>query len=232
MTQLRPDVGPAPQPVTPAILYAHPFSSYSQKTLTAFYERNVPFELRVLAPENDAAIAEKDALWPIGKFPVLQIGSKTIVESSIIIEWLDSQAPGGDRLLPNDPESALEVRMLDRIFDNYVMTPMMAVVFDRLRPETARDPFGVRAAHDALGKALAWLDAHMARREWAAADRFSLADCAAAPALFYAAWVHPLGSHPNVVAYLQRLRSRPSFARCVQDARPSRHLFPGGAPPE
>jgi glutathione S-transferase len=122
--------------------------------------------------------------------------------------------------------------MLDRIFDNYVMTPMMTIVFDRTWPEHARDPHEVQQAHDMLDKACRWLDDRMASREWAAAERFSLADCAAAPALFYADWVHSIDRHPALMAYLRRLRARPSFARCVEDARPSRALFPGGAPPD
>ncbi|HYZ21012.1 MAG TPA: glutathione S-transferase family protein, partial [Rhodopila sp.] len=158
------------------VLYAHPFSSYSQKALIAFYEKNAPFELRVLSSDNETAIAEKNALWPVGKFPVLRVDGKTLVESTVIIEWLDRQAAGGERLIPDDPDVALEVRMLDRIFDNYVMTPMMAIVFDRLRPEGAHDTLGVGMARELLDKSLAWLDGRMASREWAAAEWFSLAD--------------------------------------------------------
>jgi glutathione S-transferase len=122
------------------------------------------------------------------------------------------------------------VRMLDRIFDNYVMTPMMTIVFDRLRPEDARDPYSVASAREALDKAYGWLDGRMAGGTWAAGERFTLADCAAAPALFYADWVHPFDERGALMAYFRRLLTRPSFRRCVDDARPSRHLFPGGAP--
>jgi len=211
-------------------LYAHPFSSYSQKVFIAFYEKGVPFNLRLLSPENPAAIAERHAYWPIDRFPVLRADGKTVVESTIIIEWLDQRYPGAEPLIPGDPDAALEVRTLDRIFDNYIMTPMMSMVFDRIRPEDKRDPYGVQQAHEQLDKACRWLDERMASREWAAAGRFSLADCAAAPALFYADWVHPLGEYRSLAAYLRRLRNRPSFARCVEDARPSRALFPGGVP--
>ena len=132
--------------------------------------------------------------------------------------------------MPADPDAALEVRMLDRVFDNHVMTPVQTVVFDRARPEGARDPYGVRLARELLDRAYRWLDERLAAREWAAAGTFSLADCAAAPALLYAGWVHPFREHAALSAYLRRLRARPSFRRCVEDARPYRHLFPGGAP--
>ena len=127
-------------------------------------------------------------------------------------------------------DAALEVRTLDRIFDNYVMTPMMTIVFDRMRPEDTRDSLGVSYAREMLDKAYGWLDARMATLTWAAAEVFSLADCAAAPALFYADWVRPFTERAGLMAYFRRLLARPSFARCVDDARPSRHLFPGGAP--
>jgi glutathione S-transferase len=226
MTSIRPD----DRTVTTHILYAHPFSSYSQKAFMAFYEKGVPFELRLLSPDNPSAIEERHALWPLDRFPVLRADEATVVESTIIIEWLDQRHPAAPRLIPTDAEAALEVRTLDRIFDNYVMTPMMTVVFDRLRPEDARDPYGVSRARELLDKAYGWLDARMASRSWAAAEAFSLADCAAAPALFYADWVHPFDRYPALMAYFRRLLARPSFARCVDDARPSRHLFPGGAP--
>jgi glutathione S-transferase len=215
-----------------AALYAHPFSAYSQKVFIAFYEKDIPFDLRLLSPENPTAIAERHALWPIDRFPVLRADGQTIVESTIIIEWLDRRHPDPAPLIPAAFEAALEVRTLDRIFDNYVMTPVMTIVFDRILPETERDPHGVARAHALLDKACGWLDDRMASREWAAADQFSLADCAAAPALFYADWVHPLDRHAALARYLRRLRARPSFARCVADARPFRPLFPGGAPPD
>jgi glutathione S-transferase len=211
-------------------LYAHPFSSYSQKVFMAFYEKAVPFELRLLTPENPAASEERHALWPLDRFPVLHAGGKTIVESTIIIEWLERQHPTDPTLVPDEPDAALEVRMLDRIFDNYVMTPMMTIVFDRLRPEDARDPYGVARARETLDKAYEWLDVRFATRTWAAAEMFSLADCAAAPALFYADWVHPFSERAWLMSYFRRLLARQSFARCVDDARPARHLFPGGAP--
>ncbi len=214
------------------LLYAHPFSSYCQKAFIAFYEKNAPFELRLLSPDNPAAVEERHALWPLDRFPVLRADGQTLGESTIIIEWLDHRYPGPAPLIPSDFDAALEARMLDRVFDNYVMTPVMTIVFDRIRPEDVRDPYGVQLAHDTLAKAYRWLDGRMASREWAAAGQFSVADCAAAPSLFYADWVHPLDGHSALADYLRRLRARPSFARCVEDARPSRAMFPGGAPPD
>ncbi len=211
-------------------LYAHPFSSYCQKAFIAFYEKNVPFNLQLLSSENPAAGEELKALWPLERFPVLQADGKTLLESSIIIEWLDQRFPWSVRLVPADPDQALEVRMYDRIFDNYVMTPMQAIVFDRIRPEDARDPYGVEKSRAMLDKAYAWLDERMTMREWAAAGSFTLADCAAAPALFYANWVHPFDDHQNLVAYYQRLRARPSVTRAIDGGRPYRHFFPGGVP--
>jgi glutathione S-transferase len=212
------------------IVYGHPFSSYTQKALMAFYEKNVAFDFRDLSPDNAQTCAEFQALWPIGKFPVLVADGVTWPESTVIIEWLDRHMPGTSPLIPADPELALEVRLLDRVFDNYVMTPMMTLVFDRMRPEGSKDPFGAEKAHAMLDSSLAWLEQRMASRNWAVSENFTLADCAAAPSLFYADWVHPVAAYPVVAAYLARLRQRPSFARCVEDARPSRALFPGGVP--
>jgi glutathione S-transferase len=211
-------------------LYAHPFSSYCQKAFIAFYEKNVPFDLQLLSPDNPAAGAELKALWPLERFPVLQADGRTLIESTIIIEWLDQRFPWTARLIPADPDQALEVRMYDRILDNYVMTHMQKIVLDRLRPEDARDAYGVGQARAMLDKAYAWLDARMASRAWAAADAFTLADCAAAPALFYANWVHPFDDHKHLVAYFERLRARPSVTRAIDGGRPYRSFFPGGVP--
>lgn len=212
-------------------LYAHPFSSYCQKVLIALYEHGTPFALRQLNFDDEAVIGEWAALWPIRRMPLLVDDGRTIMESSIIIEHLDLHHPGAARLLPGAPEAALEVRMLDRIFDHYVMTPLQKLVFDRMRPEGARDPHGVTDAQALLDTSYAWIDRHMAGREWAAAGAFSLADCAAAPALFYADWVRPISpEHAHLRAYRARLLGRPSYARIVEEARPHRGLFPGGAP--
>lgn len=212
-------------------LYSHPFSSYSQKVLIALYANNTPFEYRMLAPGNEQAMAEWQELWPLKRFPVLADGDRTVAESSTIIEYLEVHYPGPVRLIPADPAAAIEVRMLDRFFDNYIMTPMQKIVGDSLRAKENRDGYGVAEAHQMLDTAYRWLDGTMAAREWAAGDAFTLADCAAAPSLFYADWVHPIvESFPSVHAYRRRLLAYPPFARAVDEARPYRPLFPPGAP--
>jgi glutathione S-transferase len=210
-------------------LYAHPFSSYSQKALVALYENGTPFEYRNL--EEPAAQAELAALWPMRRFPVLVDGGRVVLEASCVVEYLDVHHPGPVRLVPREPDAALEVRMLDRFFDNYVSTPQQKCVFDALRPQERRDPHGVDEARQMLETAYAWLDRHMQGRTWAAGDGFSLADCGAAPFLFYADWTHPIDpAFGNVHAYRARLLRRPSFARAVDEARPFRGYFPLGAP--
>lgn len=211
-------------------LFAHPFSSYCQKVLIAFYENATPFSYRMLGPdhpENGAAFAEA---WPVGKFPLLVDDGRPVMESSTIIEYLQHRHPGPVRFIPADPDAALEARMLDRIFDNHVMHHMQRVVNDALRPPERRDPIEVAEAKAALDKAYGWLNRHLDGREWAVGD-FSLADCAAAPALFYADWVHPIAeAYSSLRAYRARLLARPSFARAVDEARPYRAYFPLGAP--
>jgi glutathione S-transferase len=212
-------------------LYAHPFSSYCQKVLVALYENDLPFELRMLAPDDAQAMAELEELWPFKRFPVLVDDGRAVQESTIIIEHLQIRHPGPVRLIPDDPDRALEVRFMDRFFDHYVFTPQMKLVLDSMRPAGERDRLGVEDARRMLDTAYRWLDATMAGRTWAAGDRFTLADCAAAPSLFYADWTHPIGeTFPNVRAYRRRLLARPSFARAVDEARPYRPLFPLGAP--
>jgi len=210
-------------------LYAHPFSSYCQKALIALYENAIPFHYRLL--EDSQSMAELAALWPLKRFPVLVDQGRVVVEASIIIEHLQLFHPGPVRLIPEDPRAALEVRSLDRFFDNYVSTPQQKIVFDRIRPEADRDAYGVAEARAMLEAAYGWLDGVMAKREWAAGAQFSLADCGAAPFLFYADWTHEISARfANVRAYRQRLLARPSFARAVDEARPYRKYFPLGAP--
>ena len=212
-------------------LYAHHFSSYCQKALIALYEHQTPFEWKLLDFGSDELTAEHAALWPLQRMPVLVDGERTLVEASIVIEYLDLHHAGPVRLIPQDPRAALEVRTMDRIFDNYVMTPMQKFVFDAIRSPERRDPHGVDEARALLDKTYAWLEGVMADREWAAGADFSLADCAAAPSLFYADWVHPIPpQHAQLRAYRQRLLARPSFARAVDEARPYRAFFPLGAP--
>jgi glutathione S-transferase len=213
-------------------LFAHPFSSYCQKVLIALYENATPFEWRLLGPEERPAIAaEFAALWPLRRMPLLVDRGRTVAESSIIVEYLDLAHPGPVRFLPVQPLEALAVRSLDRILDQYVMTPLQRIVFDALRPAGERDPPGVADAHALLERCYDWLETTLAGREWAAGAAFTLADCAAAPALFYADWVHEIGpSRPTLRAYRARLLARPSFARAVEEARPYRGWFPPGAP--
>ena len=212
-------------------LYAHPFSSYCQKVLIALYENDTPFLFRMLAPGDAETAAELERLWPLKRMPVLVDGGRTVVEASIIVEHLGLHHPGPVRLVPEDPRAALDVRMMDRFFDNYVMTPMQKMVLDTIRPTGSRDAAGVADARAMLDTAYRWLNRAMCGREWAAGDAFSLADCAAAPALFYADWARPIADgFAHVRAYRRRLLARPSFARAVDEARPYRPLFPPGAP--
>jgi len=212
-------------------LYAHPFSSYCQKVLIALYENDTPFEFRMLAIGDERAAAEHEALWPLKRMPVLVDDGRTVVETSIIIEHLGLHHPGPLRLISADPRAALDVRMMDRFFDNYIMTPMQKIVLDHIRSAEQRDPQGVAEARRLLETAYRWLNKALNGRKWAAGESFSLADCAGAPSLFYADWVHPIGEDsPNVRAYRRRLLARPSFARAVDEARPYRRFFPPGAP--
>lgn len=210
-------------------LYFHPLSSYCQKVLIALYENDTPFEKRLvnLGDAEDAAAFKQ--LWPIGKFPVLRDEAKdrTVPESSIIIEYLDQNYPGKASLIPEDGDNALRTRQADRFYDLCVQAPMQAIVGDRLRPKEARDPHGVEKARGQLRTALDVLDREMMDKVWATGDQFSMADCAAAPALYYANLVMPFAAtHKNAAAYLERLMRRPSFGRAVEEAGPYRHMFP------
>lgn len=209
-------------------LYAHPFSSYCWKVLIPLYENDTPFTYRSMEDQGDAA--ELARLWPVGKFPLLVDNGCPVMESSVIIEYLQRHHPGPVRFIPED-DAALEVRLFDRIFDNYVMHPMQQVVADALRPPERRDPVEVEQARAALRRSYAMLDGWLDGREWAAPGAFSLADCAAAPSLFYADWVDPIpDALANLKAYRARLLARPSVARAVDEARPYRAYFPLGAP--
>jgi glutathione S-transferase len=212
-------------------LYGHPFSSYTQKALAALYENDTPFEFLHLSPDDPDVYAEFARRWPIRKFPLLVDGDRQVMEATSIIEYLDVHHRGPSRLIPPGPDAAVEVRMLDRFFDNHIHAHVQKIVFNQIRQEADRDPYGVNEARARLDTAYAWLDGRMAGREWAAGDGFTLADCAAAPALFYADWTQPIGGEfRNVHAYRARLLQRPSFARCVEGGRPYRPLFPLGAP--
>ncbi|OZI66966.1 glutathione S-transferase family protein [Bordetella genomosp. 11] len=212
-------------------LYFHPFSSYCQKALIALYDNGIAFEPHPLEGPDSPTGKRLAELWPMKKFPVLRDGDRTVIEATCIIEYLGLYHPGPVRMIPQDPKAALETRFMDRFFDNYVATPQMQIVFNQIRPEGARDPYGVEQARTMLDTSYAWLDKKMTDREWAAGDRFSLADCGAAPFLFYADWTQPIPErYANVRAYRRRLLQYPSFARAVDEARPFRGLFPLGAP--
>ncbi|MGY3264434.1 glutathione S-transferase family protein [Lysobacter sp. HA35] len=212
------------------VFYGHPFSSYCQKVLVALYENAIEFDYRVIDPSNPAVATEWTALWPLQKMPVLVDDGRTVVESSIVIEHLHLHHRGSVPMLPDDPVDALEVRFMDRFFDNHVMTPMQQPVAEALRPD-GRTEDALRRTATALDTSYAWLEHRLQGRTWATGDTFSMADCAAAPSLFYADWVHPIGNaFPTVSAYRARLLARPSFARAVDEARPYRAYFPLGAP--
>ena len=208
--------------------YGHPLSSYCWKVLIALYEKGAAFDYRQLDWDKPEVQAEFGAIWPLQKMPALVEDGCTMVESSIIIESLDQRLPDTAPLIPREAEAALEVRLLDRVFDNYVMTPMQKVVFDRIRPPEARNPMDVAEGRGQIDKTRAWLETRLAGRDWAAGKDVSLADCAAAPSLHYAEKVQPsAGRFPVVEAYLARLESRPSFARTLEEAKPYAHMFPG-----
>jgi len=214
--------------MTPS-LCAHPFSSYSQKALIGLYENATSFEYRTR--EDPSANHVLARLWPMKRFPLLVDPGRTVIEATTIIEYLGLHHPVPVALIHADTDAALDVRMMDRFFDNYISTPMQAIVFDRRRPEDKRDAQDVAEARAMLDTAYAWLDQPIAGREWASSDAFTLADCAAAPSLFYADWTHPIRAEfANVRAYRHRLLARPSFAHAVDEARPYRSHFPLGAP--
>ncbi|HMK41869.1 MAG TPA: glutathione S-transferase family protein, partial [Methyloceanibacter sp.] len=210
-------------------LYFHPFSSFCQKVLIALYENNTPFERELVDLGNPTSAAAFKRVWPIGKFPVLRDESngQTLPESSIIIEYLAEHYPGTSELVPKDRDLARETRLSDRFFDLYVHVPMQKIVADSFRPEGKHDPYGVEQARNQLKTALGILERKLASKTWAMGNRFTMADCAAAPALFYANLAVPFDKdYPQVGAYLHRLMLRPSFARCIEEAKPYRHFFP------
>ena len=211
------------------ILYSHPFSSYCQKAIIALYENDIPHEMRLLADE--ASMVELAAVWPLKKFPVLVDDGAVIPEATAIIEHLAVHHPGPVALIPTDPAAAVEVRMMDRVFDNYVSASQQRIIYNALRPKADRDALIDQEARTTLDQIYLWLNALMKDREWATDYGFSLADCAAAPSLFYADWTHPIPAElTHLAAYRARLLARPSMARAVDEARPYRDYFPLGAP--
>jgi glutathione S-transferase len=210
-------------------LHFHPLASYCHKVLIALYENDTPFTPHMVDLSDGSARAALLKLWPIGKFPVLSDDAlkQTVPESSIIIEYLDRHYPGKTQFIPADAERARGVRLSDRFYDLYVHEPMQKIVGDRLRPADKKDPHGVEEAKARLATAYDIIEEEMTTRPFASGDGFSLADCAAAPALFYANEVMPFGkAHGNLAAYFGRLKARPSYARVLREAEPYLAMFP------
>jgi glutathione S-transferase len=210
-------------------LHFHPLSSFCHKVLIALYENDTPFTPNIVNLQDEAERAALCKLWPIGKFPVLEDHARdwSVSESSIIIEYLDQHHPGKTRLVPQDAEVARQMRFRDRFFDLYIHLPMQKVVGDRLRPVDKKDPYGVEEARAQMRVALGMVDQAMASKTWATGESFTMADCAAAPSLFYADKVMPFATtHPNAAAYLRRLMERPSYARALKEAEPYFRFFP------
>ena len=213
----------------PLTLYYHPLSSFCHKVLVALYENDTPFAPHIVDLMDATQNAEFKKLWPIGKFPVLRDAARdrTVPESSIIIEHLDQHYPGRTRFIPSDPDVAQQIRMRDRFFDLYLNVPMQKIVLDRLRPAGKNDSHGVEEARAVLRTALDMVDHEMATQTWATGDTFTMADCAAAPPLFFADRVMPFAeTHPHAHAYLGRLMQRPSYARALKEAEPYFKFIP------
>jgi glutathione S-transferase len=207
----------------------HPLSSFCQKALIALYENGTPFTPQIVQLGEEASRAAFTRLWPIGKMPVLRDDARdrTVPEASVIIEYLALHYPGATKLVPADPELAWQTRLADRFYDLYVNELVGKIVTDRLRPADKHDPQGVAQARGLLQTALGMVEQEMAARQWAMGETFTLADCAAAPSLFYANLVMPFGeSHPGAAAYLERLQGRPSYARAAKEAEPYLSMFP------
>jgi glutathione S-transferase len=210
-------------------LYGHPFSSYTWKALIPLYAEVTEFQFRQV-PENQENYFELKRVWPFGKFPVLVDNGEVIAEATCIIEHLQANYPAGNDWIP-DGEIGRRVRFLDRFFDLYVQGNMQPSVNNALREEGQRDPYGAEQGLKNLRTAYDWLEANLPDGGWAAGETFTLADCAAAPALFYADWVDEIGDgRPKLKAYRARLLAHPQVARVVDEARPYRPYFPLGAP--
>lgn len=205
-------------------LYGHPISSYTWKVLAALYENDTPFAF-VTVDQN--TYADFIAKWPMGKFPILLDRGRMITETSVIVEYLDAYYPGRTRLVPKDFDTALEVRRWDRVFD-HLNTTMSKIVVDNIRPEGQRDPYGVEEAKRIIGGIYTVIETQLGDRAFIVGDALTLADCSAAPSLWYAARNAPLdGAFPRIAAYLERLKAWPAFARAVKESEPLFHLYPG-----
>jgi len=210
-------------------LLFHPLSSYCHKVLVALYEKQIAFTPRLVNLGDPRERAELEAQWPVGKFPVLldDEGRGAVPESSIIIRYLDERFPDTVPMIPREADAALSAALQDRFLDLHVHDHMQKIMGDRLRPAESRDPFGVEFARGRLALGYRMLEAHFARHEYAGGDTFSIADCAAAPALFYGGMAVPFeADHPRLAGYFARLRQRPSYARVLREAEPYLHLVP------
>ena len=210
-------------------LYFHPLASYCWKALIALYENDTPFTPNKVDLGNPAERAALLKLWPIGKFPVLgdDARGQTVPESSVIIEYLDRHYPGPTRFIPADPELALQTRLRDRFYDLYVHLPMQKIMIDRLWPADKKDPRGVEEARAQLRTSYAMIEQQMSAGTWAMGEAFTLADCAAAPSLFYGNMAAPFGEdQKNLRAYFERLKARPCFARVIKEAEPYFGMVP------
>jgi glutathione S-transferase len=211
-------------------LYLHPLASFCHKVLIALYENSIPFEPRVVDLGDPIAREELRKVWPFAKFPVLHDAtrSRTVPESTMIIEYLARHHGGPVKLVPEDPEQALQVRAADRFYDLHLHQPMQKVVGDKLRPADGHDLIGVEQAWEQMRTALRIADRELVQSRWAVGDQFTMADCAAAPPLFFTNLMTPLiDEYPHVSAYLDRLKQRPSYARVLAEAQPYLSLFPG-----
>jgi glutathione S-transferase len=210
-------------------LYLHPLASFCHKVLIALYENGTPFTPQIVDLMDEGSAANHLARWPVGKIPVLHDAKhgQLVPETSIIIEYLEMHYSGTQLLLPQDPEVLLQARLWDRFFDLYVSVPMQKIVIDRIRPAESRDPYGVDEARQTLRTAYRMIDGQRARGPWAVGEAFSIADCSAAPALFFASIVEPIPAElTNLNSYLGRLVERPSVRRVYREAAPYFSMFP------
>jgi glutathione S-transferase len=210
-------------------LHAHPLSSFCMKVEMALYENATPFRFELVELGEPASRERFVGLWPLGKIPVLRDEARgvTVPETSAILEYLSLHYPGPVALTPPDADLAWRARLAERIFDLHVQVPMQKIVGDNLRPADQRDGFGVAQAREQLLTSLDFVEREIAGRTWALGEAFTVADCAAAPALYYADKVLPFAAtHPQAFAYLERLKARPSFARALKEAEPYLALFP------
>jgi glutathione S-transferase len=217
------------------VLHYHPLASFCWKVLIALYEKETPFEGVIVDLGDEKSRAAFFKLWPHGKFPVVQdtARDRLVPESAIIIDYLDQYFPGRVSLIPADRDLARQVRLADQFYDSYVHEPMQKIVIDKIRPEGSKDPYGVDQARNTLATSYPMIDEDMRGKTWAVGDSFTLADCSAFPALFYANKVAPfVGEYEHAARYLERLSARPSIARVLEEAKPYMPMFPFYKPEE